>query len=81
MVKFLVESGIDSRRSNSDASIEIEINDVIEIIRIRHDIAHRNGKSKSGENIIIREADIAKMYVSIIIFSEKLQQQINAKIA
>ncbi len=62
-------------------SIDIEKNEIIEIIKIRHDIVHRNGKSKDGNNIVINESDIMKMFVSIKMFSEKLQQQINANIA
>ncbi len=62
-------------------SIDIEKDEVIEIMKIRHDIVHRNGKTKDGNNIVISEEDIMKMFVSIKIFAEKLQQQINANAA
>ena len=60
---------------------DIDINKVIEITKVRHDIVHRNGKTRTGENIHIKEIDLEQMFVSVKIFSEQLQQQINEKTA
>lgn len=47
------------------------------IIAIRHDIAHRNGKTKDGDPLYISKEDLLAMIAHIELFSNVLQKQIN----
>jgi hypothetical protein len=57
--------------------IDIGMADVEAIIKIRHDIAHRNGKTKDGKPIMIDEQRLLESVASIEKFAADLQLAIN----
>ena len=50
-----------------------------DIVIKRHDIVHRNGKDKNGNEIIISKNDVKNVYQRIYEFIEKIEKQIKAK--
>jgi len=59
--------------------INIDISELEKIMKIRHDIVHRNGKSKEGEPIYLSSNEILEMLSCIEKFSNELQMLINEK--
>jgi hypothetical protein len=54
-------------------SIDIDISELNRIIKVRHDIVHRNGKTKDGEYISINLSDLFEMIDHLETFSNELQ--------
>jgi len=63
-----------------NARIEIDISNLERIMKIRHDIVHRNGKTKEGEPIILDQTQILEMISHIEQFSNELQKLINKNV-
>lgn len=59
-------------------SINIDLTRIVEIVGIRHDIAHRNGITKDGESIEISDLDMEQLFIVITTFAEQLHQEITA---
>jgi len=59
--------------------IEFDISELDKITKVRHDIVHRNGKTKAGESIYLNRDDMLEMISHIEIFSNELQLLINEK--
>ena len=59
--------------------IDIDISELDKITKVRHDIVHRNGKTKEGESIHLSSNDMLKMIFHIEKFSNELQLLINEK--
>ncbi|WP_394179602.1 HEPN domain-containing protein [Marinomonas posidonica] len=57
--------------------IRIDISELDKIIKVRHDIVHRNGRTKEGELIHLSRDDILEMISHIEKFSKELQLFIN----
>ena len=57
--------------------IGIDISELVKITILRHDIVHRNGKTKEGTQIHLNSNDILKMISHIEKFSKELQLLIN----
>lgn len=62
-----------------DTKVDIDISAVDKITKVRHDIVHRNGKTKEGESIYLNSDDILKMISHIEKFSNELQVLINER--
>tara|TARA_B100000965_G_scaffold383249_1_gene382291 strand:+ start:596 stop:1333 length:738 start_codon:yes stop_codon:yes gene_type:complete len=60
-----------------DRRVGIDMAEVDAISRIRHDIVHRNGKTKDGEPIIIDEKHLLEAIATIEKFAADLQLVIN----
>ena len=60
-----------------DRRVGIDMAEVDAISRIRHDIVHRNGKTKDGEPIIIDEKHLLEAIATIEKFAADLQLMIN----
>jgi len=59
--------------------INIDISELIKITKVRHDIVHRNGKTKESESIHLNSDDMLEMISHIENFSNELQVLINEK--
>lgn len=53
-----------------------DIGPLFKAILVRHDIVHRNGKTKSGEEIIVRRDQIAGLLRQIETFVQRIDQQV-----
>ncbi|MEW8522509.1 MAG: HEPN domain-containing protein [Candidatus Thiodiazotropha endolucinida] len=60
-----------------DKRIEIDISELDRITKVRHDIVHRNGKTKDGQSINLNQSDLLEMITLIENFSNELQMVIN----
>lgn len=45
-------------------------------VHLRHDIVHRNGKTKDGKEIIVRAAEVSDLIRQVEIFIQKLDKQV-----
>lgn len=59
--------------------INIDISELNKITTVRHDIVHRNGKTKGGEPIYLSSDDILEMISHVEKFANELQLLINKK--
>lgn len=59
--------------------IDMDISELDKITKVRHDIVHRNGKTKEGESIYLSSNDMLEMISHIEQFSNELQLLINEK--
>ena len=59
--------------------IDIDISELEKIMSIRHDIVHRNGKTKEGETLYLNNENVSGMISHIEKFSHDLQIIINEK--
>ncbi len=57
-----------------------EIKDLMMIIMTRHDIVHRNGKNKNGDEIEISERMVSDVIEKVYVFIKKIEARIDAKI-
>jgi hypothetical protein len=57
--------------------IKLNMSEVDKITKIRHDIVHRNGKTKEGNPIYLDQKDISNMFVEIKSFANELQKIVN----
>jgi len=71
-VKSMFEKILNSR-------FEIDISEIVKITKTRHDIVHRNGKTKDGEPIYLSQFAMLEMISHIRIFANNLQAFINKK--
>lgn len=53
--------------------------DIQKYISIRHDLVHRNGKTKEGKKIDINEDDVNKLIDKTKVFIDKLDQELRSK--
>ena len=60
-------------------TIEIDVSELVKITKVRHDIVHRNGKTKEGEHINLSREDMVSMITNIESFSNELQILINER--
>lgn len=59
--------------------ISLKISEVDKITKIRHDIVHRNGKTKEGNPTYLDQNDLINMFNEIKNFANELQRIINKK--
>lgn len=52
------------------------VKDIHEAILIRHDIVHRNGKSKDGSEIILKKEDVFKEIKNVELLIKEIDQQL-----
>ncbi|MCU8003150.1 MULTISPECIES: hypothetical protein [unclassified Shewanella] len=57
--------------------IDLNISEVDKITKIRHDIVHRNGKTKESNPIYLDQQAIFNMFVDIKKFANELQEIVN----
>jgi hypothetical protein len=56
-----------------------DIKDLMKAILIRHDIVHRNGKTKNGEEILITKKDVTNLISKIEAFIQEVDQNLSEK--
>jgi len=56
-----------------------DIKDIYKAVTIRHDIVHRNGKTKEGSDIFISETEIQKLAEQVKDLVTNIEEQINPK--
>lgn len=59
-------------------TLDIDISKVVVITKLRHDIAHRNGRTIDGEYVHVSAEDLLVVINDIKQFSGQLQEKINA---
>jgi hypothetical protein len=59
-------------------NLEINTSKVVIITKLRHDIAHRNGRTMDGEHVHVSAEDLLVVINDIKQFSGQLQEKINA---
>ena len=60
-----------------NVSFPDNIDEIYASIETRHDIVHRNGKSRDGEDIIITQQDVLHLSAVILGFIKNIEEQIN----
>ncbi|VUD48355.1 hypothetical protein TDB9533_01217 [Thalassocella blandensis] len=60
-----------------NAKIKINIDELVHLTNLRHDIAHRNGYTKEGEKIVLSAAIVSDAIKKLIEFTSDLQKIIN----
>jgi hypothetical protein len=53
-----------------------EISELSQLISIRHDIAHRNGKTKDGESVDVSAVKVKETIEKVLSFCEEIEDQI-----
>ena len=56
-----------------------EIAELSKAVNTRHDLVHRNGKTKNGENITIQKETVANLLLIILDFVENISNSLNLK--
>jgi hypothetical protein len=60
-----------------DKKLNIKISDIVKITNIRHDIVHRNGKTKDGDPLYLDQSDVMSMLKDVKKFVDELQRAIS----
>jgi hypothetical protein len=60
-----------------DKKLNIKISGIVKITDIRHDIVHRNGKTKDGTPLYLDQSDVMSMLNDVKKFVDDLQRVIN----
>ncbi|UBZ06377.1 hypothetical protein LDL76_13535 [Salegentibacter mishustinae] len=91
-ISFLKPKALDYLKSSSLHNVKtikrifkkvVEINfpedlkEINKLVKIRHDIVHRNGKTKNGKSIICTKQSIEKAINEITCFVDKIDEQIS----
>ena len=56
---------------------ESDLGDITRAILKRHDIVHRNGKTKSGEEILINKKDVTALIKKVELFTQEIDQKLS----
>ncbi len=59
--------------------IDIDISKLSRVVSIRHDIVHRNGKTKDGELVRLVQSEVLEVIEIIEVFASDLQRHVNMK--
>jgi lambda repressor-like predicted transcriptional regulator len=57
--------------------IKIQLDEIVKITELRHDIAHRNGQTKDGKSTLLSPAVVNNTIEKLVAFSKELQKIIN----
>lgn len=78
----IIYHNLDKVQNMYKATFKIDFPDIAELskaVATRHDLVHRNGKTKDGVEVIINDETIEKLIVKISEFVEEISNSLNLK--